>query len=411
MRSHSRWRGGPLLLATLLTSVLLLGSACGRTVAQSPTQSHLATPTLPPFPTPLPTQPPAPTVTVLKSSGDPVWGKTASWARANLPAGFGMQFHVSDVEVAPSNGKIAYACGPGYQSAPANPPVVVTHDGGVSWVAVANIPVHWGSCSLLAVDLLDPSVVIATADFGGPQEITYDGGKSWQALPLPSGQWVELFATYGGRMYALVNVPSSDGNSSKTVFFESSDHMRTEREIDGVLSNANLRQFWINPGNGALMLQTFDTGLWTSEDDGANWTQIEIPTVSVVDFMVQQPAANAPWQFCGEYYASQNDSTGSLICSWDGGASWFEPPAVTFRGLAGFAGDGALLVFDDNFMVYRLPPRATRWQKLGVSSSPGSYIVYFVSDNGGMFWKFPAESDGGPISDKPNDISSAVYPY
>lgn len=393
------------LMFALLLALLL--AACGQAAAKPQ-----ATAT-PPTPTPFPTQRPLPTVAVITSSGQPTWGNIAYWSHANLPAGFGMQFHVSDLQVAASDGKTAYACVvPGNQAQPGHPSVVVTHNGGVSWTYVANIPVTWYSCDALAVDMLNPLIVVAAGDFvGGTQEITFDGGQTWQALSLPPQQAILRLATRDANTYALMSKPNVGPNGASAILAESDDHLRTWHEIDGNLAPMNLRQFWINPGNGALMLQTYGSGLYTSTDDGAHWSQMAIPENGIVDYMVQQPLANQPWRLCAEYYGSQDASNGSLVCTTDGGNAWFAPPVGPFWQMAGIASDGALLVYDSGYMVYRLPVGATRWQKLGVASLAGSYIQYMSSSQGGMLWKLPAESDGAAISDKPNDVSTAAYPY
>jgi hypothetical protein len=397
------------IVVVLLFAVLLL-SACGQAAAKpNPTVTLL--PTLPP--TPLPTPPPTPTIAVIQSSGQPAWGNVASWSHAGLPVGFGMQFHVSDLGVAASDGKTAYSCAvPGDPTRTGNPRVVVTHDGGASWTYVTNIPVLWYSCAQLVVDMLDSSMVIAAGDFGGgTQEVTFDGGQSWQALPLPPQQMILQLATRGDHAYALLTKPNVGSNGANTILAESADHLRTWHEIDNGLAARNLRRFWINPGNGALLLQTYATGLWTSTDEGAHWTQMGIPALSLVDYVVQQPIANQPWRLCAEYYASQDVSTGSLICTVDSGYSWFAPPPGPFWQLAGIARDGALLAYDAAYMVYRLPHGATRWQKLGAAPQAGCCIHYAPTSVGGMLWKFPAESDGAGNADKPNDVYFAVYPY
>lgn len=399
----------------LLVAALLLLAACGRSVAAVHSTPPPPSPTPAPTAPPAPTIPPAPTVAVIQSGGQPVWGKTASWSHANLPAGFGMLFHDADVQVAASDGKTAYACAvPGNQTQPGHPRVVVTHNGGVSWAYVSNIPVTWGGCAQLVVDMLDPSIVVAQGDFLGPQEVTFDGGQTWQALAQPSGQAILRLATRGDHSYAFLEEPENGGSSATVILAESSDHLRTWREIDGNLAAMNLRWFWINLGDGALMLRTFDNGLWTSTNDGATWQQMVIPATSIVDYMAQRPIANQPWRLCAEYYASQNDSAGTLICTRDGGQTWFQPPAVAFWQMAGIADDGALLVYDRSYMVYRLPVGATRWQKLGAAPQAGCCIAYMSSGTagaGGILWKFPAESDGAATPDKPNDIYAAAYPY
>ncbi|HEY7339324.1 MAG TPA: hypothetical protein VH591_00465 [Ktedonobacterales bacterium] len=388
---------------TLLLAMLLL-SACGRAAA---TPSATATP-LPPTPTPFPTQPPLPTVAVIQSGGPPIWGNVASWAHANLPAGFGMQFHVSDLQVAASDGRTAYACAiPGDQTQPGHPRVVVTHNGGASWAYTTPIPVMWDSCAGLVVDMLDPSVVIAGEDFGGPQEATFDSGQSWQSLSLPPQQAILQLATRSNVTYALMSKPNVGPNGAGAILAESTDHLRTWQEIDANLAPTNLRQFWINPTTGALLLQTYTSGLWTSTDDGAHWQQMAIPDSSGGVYMVQQPTGNQPWRLCAEYY----DSTASLTCTADGGHAWYYPPIVSFWQMAGIASDGALLVYDEGYMVYRLPMGATRWQKLGAAPHTGCCIHYTPTSQNGMLWMFALESDGAGAPPDPQAIFSARYPY
>lgn len=398
----------PKRCVTLLLAMLLL-SACGRAAA---TPAATATP-LSPTPTPFPTQPPVPTVAVIQSSGQPVWGNVASWAHTSLPAGFGMQFHVSDLQVAASDGRTAYACAvPGDQTQPRHPRVVVTHNGGASWAYVTDIPVTWYSCVALAVDMLDPSVVIAAGDFGGgTQEATFDGGKSWQALSLPPQQAILQLATYNSHTYALMTKPNVGPNGAGTILAESSDHLRTWQEVDANLAPTNLRRFWINPTDGALLLQTYTSGLWTSTDDGATWEQMAIPSSSAGQYMVRQSPTDQAWHLCAEYYGSQNAANGSLLCTTDSGKSWYQPPAAPFWQIAGIASDGALLVYDEGFMIYRLPAGATRWQKLGAAPHTGCCIQYVPASAGGMLWMFPAESDGAGAPPDPRAIFSARYPY
>lgn len=388
-------------IIALLLAVLLL-SACGQVVAKP----HATATT--PAPTPMPTLPPTPTVAVIHSSGQPTWGKTAYWSHANLPAGFGMQFHVSDLQVAPSDGETAYSC-----AAPVTaniPQVIVTHDAGAHWQATAPVAPAFDECDQLVIDQLNPQIVIAESCCSvGPAAISRDGGASWHALPSADQHMISQIATIGTKTWGLVSVPITNGVNY--ILGESDDGMQTWREIDGTLAGKNLRGFWINPGNGALLLQEYDTGLWTSTDDGAHWQQMGNPASNIVDYMVQQPIANLPWRLCAEYYASQNSSTGSLICTADGGYAWYDPPAEPFWQMAGISSDGALLVYDSGYMVYRLPVGATRWQKLGAAPHTGCCIHYAPTSQSGMLWMFAAESDGAGAPPDPRAIFSARYPY
>ncbi len=75
------------------------------------------------------------------------------------------------------------------------------------------------------------------------------------------------------------------------------------------------------------------------------------------------------------------------------------------------AGDGAIIVYGSDFMVYRLPAGATRWQKLGAAPQAGCCIQYFPATTSDMLWMFTAESDGAGAPPDPRAIYSAVYPY
>src|SRR5215467_4049383 len=115
--------------ATHLSSVILIVALVSFVAACADTSDGVRTQVAGPTPSPASTRPPLPTatltLTIVKTSGPPIAGRAAVWMRANLPAGFGMLFHVSDLQVAASDGATAYSC----QGAR----VVVTHDAGVSW--------------------------------------------------------------------------------------------------------------------------------------------------------------------------------------------------------------------------------------------------------------------------------------
>ena len=89
---------------------------------------------------------PIPTAQALPTSSPLTHIITLRWSQAALPPGFGMEFHVSDIGVAPSDGDIAYACTTTLFQ-PYQTKVVVTHDGGASWGPVTNINVNFGGCA------------------------------------------------------------------------------------------------------------------------------------------------------------------------------------------------------------------------------------------------------------------------
>src|SRR5215467_14855283 len=104
------------LCFTTMRKVLTLGAVCCVLALAGCGQSHPAhalkstpAPTTASTPLPLPTATPSPQITTLSSSGAPVAGRAPEWSQVALPSGFGIQFHLSDIGVAPSDGEIAYA--------------------------------------------------------------------------------------------------------------------------------------------------------------------------------------------------------------------------------------------------------------------------------------------------------------
>ena len=172
MRSAPKPHVATLLLATLIALPLLAG--CSQAVAKPVT----AAPTTTPNPivgeaTPQPGAPPVP-------------GKPVSWHRANLPAGFGLAMHSSDLQVAASDGTVAYSCmTPGtLQGKASAPQVIVTHDAGATWAATARIAATFNVCDHLVIDQLNPAIVIAYgySNAGEQASMSADGGESWRML-------------------------------------------------------------------------------------------------------------------------------------------------------------------------------------------------------------------------------------
>lgn len=382
--------------------------ACGQRASATPRKTATATKTATPAPTA------TPTLSVLQASGPPVSGATVVWRHANLPAGFGMAAHVSDLRVAASDGMTAYSCGMGSAG---HTPVIVTHDRGASWAWVTDAPVGSG-CSMV-VDALNPRILVC-CDYGfgpGSQAISADGGASWR---FASGQYgIVQTATVGSRTYAILTVAAGNGVVNRVG--ESDDGMRTWRMIDSTLGgDSNYRWMWVNPATGALLVETLG-GMWGSTSDGAQWAQIPLPIAGAVDFRVQQPTTAQPWHICAAYFAASGDNSISIACTTDSGRTWVQQPALlppsgaASEDMVGMPADGSLLVIatsGSGMALYRLPAGATRWQMLGVlpADSNGG-VMYAPSAAGACLWSFAAESDGGGGADSANAVYSAAYPY
>lgn len=371
-----------------------------------------------------PTSVPTPALTVLRAAGPPVAGTNAIWRHANLPAGFGMAFHESDLHVAASDGRRAYSCGA--SAGAARPQVIVTHDGGASWTRVADIPGQWDGCQSLTVDALNPAIVVAccgSSASGFVQAISLDGGASWRLDAEPRGAVIFQLATRGSRTYAMFGDTDGSGNMTLAT---SDDHLQTWHAIDTGLTTSNYRAFWLNPASGALLLESWPGGgafqLWRSDDGGGHWSQMAVPEAGVGEFTAQQPSGAMPWHICGSVPASGAASPDSFICTSDGGRTWTQEPllipgsaASYAEQLVGLPPDGSLLATvssGEGATLYRLPAGATRWQALGrLPEGSDGGCAYASTLGGGMLWTFPAESDGASNPDSPTAVYSAAYPY
>ncbi|HEX9413392.1 MAG TPA: sialidase family protein, partial [Ktedonobacterales bacterium] len=165
---------------------MLLASGCGSPARSSQAAKATATPTgivqatATAAVTATLTPAPFPPVTVVQVSGPPVPGAIPTWRHTSLPAGFGRDFHVSDLQVEAGDGMTAYACT--VPTSASHPQVIVTHDRGMSWTRVADVPASWYYCGSMAVDVLDPAIAIVREDLGPSlaDAITTDGGATWR---------------------------------------------------------------------------------------------------------------------------------------------------------------------------------------------------------------------------------------
>lgn len=418
-------QSAPLALAAVCLVVALAG--CGQTVsALRPTPGVTATPTPSATATPLPT----PVVTALEASGPPVSGDSVTWMHANLPDGFGMAFHASDLGVAPSDGSVAYSCG--VPAGATDTRVVVTRDGGTTWVPAAALPGAWsGGCQSVTLDQINPALVVVCCGAGagnGPAEaISADGGMSWRLSGGAQGPLVQALATRGARTYAILRWPA--GNGTRASLETSDDGLQTWRPVDTNLQTTDYSAFWLDRGSGDLLLESWPGGgafqLWRTADDGARWSEIALPMRDASNFAARyhDAAGGGAWEICGTYNPSTTTPGDGIVCTGDIGRTWtLEPPlaptggAPTFASIAGLAPDGSVLAYDSSSPrgIYRLPSGATRWQALGkvpAESGGGVWFAPTPANHGATLWSVPAESDGAGAPDPATAVYTAVYPY
>jgi hypothetical protein len=360
-------------------------------------------------PLPLPTLTPSPQITTLSSAGAPVAGPALAWSQAALPTGFGMQFHVSDIGVAPSDGEIAYAC-TSTLSQTSQTEVVVTHNGGLSWGPLTHLSVNFAGCSDATVDAATPTTALV---YSGPNPtgtgaLTTNGGSTWQAYAVPNAGIYSL-ATAGGSTYAILD-SESDSSFSLAV---SRDSMRTWQPIsvpNGV-GGSDVLGFW-GPVAGSMLAETGTNGtfsLWQSSDGGAHWVGVPLPAAAASWIEAAPGPQPGSWRIYVEYDYQY------VAYSTDEGARWTVLPSLESGvgpELSGIGNDGAVLAVENstNPTLFRFVPGTTRWQSLGVLPKSAASIAYAPSPSGGILWAFPAESDGASGAGPANAVYSAPYP-
>lgn len=407
-----RWWAG---IGTLLSLALL--AACGGSSPTTATQPPTTTASMPITPTTAP----APKITTITGTGVPTSGPTPAWRKIALPSGFGLQFHVSDVEPAPSNGNVAYACAP----VPARPSsqayAIASTNAGASFGAKARVGSGWGACAQVVVDELRPNRAVAFQDIGQSGYVTSNGGASWQPF---TGPYLRSMVTAGATTYGI----NEDINAPQAGFslVASDDGLKIWRTLSlpDAASGADIDRVWAQ-ASGGLLIETAGEGaptqMFDSPEGGASWRRIKTPSGSFyANFVYATVGTNGAWTICGMYNTSNSSGVAVVACTSDSGSSWIVLPQVGDGGqsspaLAGITTGGAVLATDNGSSgstptLYRWLPGTTRWQSLGALPPSAASVAYCASAGGGVLWAFVAESDGAGYPGAPNNIYSAPYP-
>jgi hypothetical protein len=391
----------------------------------------------------------------------PVPGPQLRWQPvAALPDNLNAPGGDVNLAVAPSAGRIAYACD--VMPLPQGTPTAsgetsqfrVTYDRGAQWTPALAITAQPNAtaCSI-AIDALDPSLVVVASSYADPtdpnyapnyalpspnqtvSEVTFDGGATWQRLA--GNQLIQQPSTVGGVTIALRATQTGQGSSVSITYglAMSRDQLRTWTPIDAALRAASPQEgvlsYWLNPTTGALLAQTQDlsiaapTVLWSSTDTGQHWRKLPSPGGGgpvIGSFVIQPPAGDAPWHICTT--APEN-----VVCSADGGATWTSIPSPVPRlqhppGMLPDTrmNDGLLLTTDGMLLLtgasevdaqgtgygvtlYRLPAGATRWQTLGPVPQP---LVFYAA---GALWaeQLAAGQPGSPWFYAHGQVFTASY--
>jgi len=263
---------------------------------------------------------------------------------------------------------------------------VVTSRGGSGESAQALSQFHTADIHSLAFDPRDANTVYFGHHTG--LKISRDGGKSWQDTTLQKADAMQLA------------MPSGDGNrryvAGHDLFRVSTDGGTTWRDQPTNLPGLDLHAFAASPTNPLrLYAAPMGQGLFTSNDGGAQWQSVTMPSVSgggmgMIGIAV---AYDDPLHL----YAGGGNR---VVESRDGGKTWQEQSgpagtvmqlatgpsgtlyAGTDRGLAKRGADGA-------WLVTALPSGKSA---VAIAAGPGQPERIAVVDEQGHFYR---SDDGG----------------
>lgn len=222
-----------------------------------------------------------------------------------------------------------------------------------------------GQVSTIEFDPHVPNRVLAgmfPAGFGSAALVgSIDGGDTW----------LDIAGTAGWATRAIAYDPINAGN-----VYQLSDNNQWARSFDGGLTWTLLAPAWPNAGRalfleydlfeeGVLYRGDEGLGLWRSNDDGANWSQLGI-NLSDDSRLTQHP------QLPGLLWVS--DDSGNVVVSTDRGDTfdtlWSVPNGTNAGDMAIDTSDGTLFVGTRGMSAWELP-LGSPFERIG-DGTPGS---------------------------------------
>lgn len=157
-------------------------------------------------------------------------------------------------------------------------------DDGATWSARQRFT---GNIGAIAMDPKDSRVLLVGLEKGAMWKTT-DGGETWTNLKT---QMKEMGVT---RVREIVADPTTEGRyvvATRSTIIETLDRGETWRQIP-LLTGAGESQIHslaIDPKNSEILYYGTEKGFYRTEDGGASWTSIQLPTKRAAGTILVQP--------------------------------------------------------------------------------------------------------------------------
>ena len=260
--------------------------------------------------------------------------------------------------------------------------VSATTDGGATWQALPDLPLHrlgfqwqWtlGPTRLVVTGYKEPWNIVGTTSL-----LSEDGGRTWSQLPL-SVDHVEPSGLMHGEEWPKLVLSTDGGKSARSIF---------ERTADEQLSAKDLA----DPKRLQLIVFKVSSGDFehrSSSDGGLTWTRtpVSLPPLA----FSTPPAVMSLQGDTGWAYATTASSRRILLRSQDGGRQWSTvqlPDALSDATFLVHA--GSVLTAQSRHEAWISRDSAKTWQRVQPLSDPAE-IIELQSVGGGVLYASTGE--------------------
>jgi photosystem II stability/assembly factor-like uncharacterized protein len=309
------------------------------------------------------------------------------------------------------------------QLAPPDGHVVISHDGGKSWVRT---PLASPQINLRWID--SRHIVASTDEVGPPFEVasSSDGGTSWRMTRIPSFQVVSMFFLNDHEGWALcVTWAPCENNGNQTILYHTVDGGTHWEPINIAVSSPVvwlLRPIFIDSEHGFISTMDGDSvaRLLRTADGGKTWRFVELPGPAGAPTTGADTAVDCGWTRCAldpVFFGSRGVVTvigrgvaPYTVTTADGGVTWGSPHTMPFSSPADMLTSWLQAQDPDNWWVVDATGSLYGTQDAGISwrrtpaSLPAGYMLESVTAGGnGVLWGITRNSGSSHYSVRSTD--------